>query len=744
MKWASKVRASYLRYVRGEKKGLSCLLWCWLALFTPLACLWVGVRVFFRAHGLRAVSEPAVPVVSVGNLTTGGTNKTPFVAYLAQSFLAAGLKPAVLTRGYSRRNKEPQVFSGGEATRDLVGDEALLLSSRLGDVPIIVSPDRGKASHLAPELGVDISLADDGFSHLRLDRDVDIVLIDATCPFGNGHLLPWGMLREPLRNLRRAHMVVLTKVETCSPEALNALKDQLARYVGVENIFTSQLKLTGWARYQGRRLAPCDKPQGPLAAFSTIGSPSSFYRTLQAEGIQPVLVTDFGDHHILSLDEARAFEVQAQRVGAVGFVCTEKCLFNVPEGAFSKPLYVPQVAVVLDDEQGFWKALRDHLRPKLLIASNGHGEDAIAAYTARRFQEAYPEAQVYGFSLVGDGSAFRGQGIEVLSPDAPSPSGGLIKYGLGNLWRDLKGGLLGHILRQQKALARWRRSIRTTLCIGDVYLALHNLWGTGRKPLLAATAKTVHIDGHSALEGALLRRRVRHTFTRDAESAHQLREKGVDVSFEGNPIMDLALASEGPEPSWPEGKRRVLLLPGSRERAYDDAVLALRALSQVPDLAVVMVAADTIDLSLLAARCDGQMKGDELCAFGLTVKVTRGPLAKAAARADLLLGWGGTANQVCAGLGLPVVAPDERGKRVQKKLLGESEVLVHPTAHALADAVASLLDDEPRRRAMAEEGRRRMGGGGWVQAALNYTSQTLGWQRRLTVYRRLKERMIEG
>ncbi|HOP52978.1 MAG TPA: tetraacyldisaccharide 4'-kinase, partial [Synergistales bacterium] len=193
---------SYFRHIRGEEEGFP---WTLLSPLGWLAGTCSRARNFSYDHGLSISREMPVPVISVGNITHGGTNKTPFVEMLARMFMDAGLRPGIVMRGYGRKEKDCLLAQECEPRRDLLGDEALLLSGRLGGVPIAVSADRAGGVLRLAEEGVDLAIADDGFQHRKMGRDVDVALIDATCPFGNGRLMPAGMLRESPRSLIRAH-----------------------------------------------------------------------------------------------------------------------------------------------------------------------------------------------------------------------------------------------------------------------------------------------------------------------------------------------------------------------------------------------------------------------------------------------------------------------------------------------------------------------------------------------------------
>ncbi|MBW1824898.1 MAG: tetraacyldisaccharide 4'-kinase, partial [Deltaproteobacteria bacterium] len=169
----------------------------------------------YKTGVLKSYSLPCL-VISVGNVTMGGTGKTPMVIYLAQVFKEKGMKTAVLSRGYKGKSPEKvAMVSNGERillnARD-AGDEPFLLSKALPGIPVIIGRDRVLSGQYALEhFSPETILLDDGFQHLKLKRDVDILLIDLQYGFGNGHLLPRGILREPLNNLNRAHLFLLTK-----------------------------------------------------------------------------------------------------------------------------------------------------------------------------------------------------------------------------------------------------------------------------------------------------------------------------------------------------------------------------------------------------------------------------------------------------------------------------------------------------------------------------------------------------
>ena len=735
----AKLLASYLRYIRGEGRCL-----CW-DLLVPLG-LFVGlcsrVRNFAYDHGIASSTEPPVPVVSVGNITHGGTNKTPFVEMLARLFLEAGLTPGIVIRGYGRSGRESLFAGECPQSRDLLGDEALLLSGRLPGVPVAVASEKMTGIDRLASRRVDVALADDGFQHRRMGRDVDIVLVDATCPFGNGHLMPAGMLREPADSLGRAHIVVITKADQVLPGRIDEIKKRIMDISG-HAPFLSILELAGWSKVSaGSVLEDSPPPELPVAAFSAIGNPSSFTTFLSMLGVSLLSHESFRDHHRFSLREIEGVSERAVKAGAGALVCTEKDVFNLPAlWSSSLPLYVPRVRASICDPHSFRLRLSECLKPRLVVASNGHGEDAIGSLLAEKMKNRFPLAEVSGFSLVGRGREYRTKGIDVASPPSETPSGGVVKYRLKDLLADIRSGLFRHISSQAEAWTTLRGKIRTVLCVGDVYLLLHTLWGQGCKPGLLATAKSTRLHGHWWMEERLLRSRCRRVWTRDPETASSLSGKMVDAVYGGNPIMDLA--GDTINRPGPRGEHRVILLPGSRERAYEDLDLLLEAATLVSageKCSFVIVLAATIDRDrLLRSAPDWVPAGKDAIRHpsgSPEVMLFSGDVAEAASRADILIGLGGTANQICAGLGIPVVSVDEKGKRVQKKLLGDAESLVPADPESLAEEAIAILRDPARRERMANAGRVLMGAPGALEAIIEYASVSLGWEKRCRVYQR--------
>jgi tetraacyldisaccharide 4'-kinase len=744
--------------------------------------LWTQAMDFFYRHGLKRAVEPPIPVISVGNLTYGGTNKTPFVEMLCRALADHGVPVGIVSRGYGGDNSDVRVIEesrieGVEADRRSVGDEPLLLSARLPRIPVAVSRDRMKGLKELKRRGVPLAVADDAFQHRRLVRDVDIVLIDAACPFGSGRLIPAGILREPPSALKRAHIVVVTKADQVDTSTLSGLRRGLAKFVPEDRIFSARLRVVDWVLRGPRGFRPFQESvRGRrLMAFSAIGNPDSFIRSLEREGAQVVGERHFRDHHVYSREDMKTLYDQRAACGADFLACTEKDVYNLPPSwqqidqkidqkidqemdGESPFLLVPRVATVLEEPERFAQVMVEYLRPRIVVASNGYGEDAIGVLLAEKLRAAFPAAEVLAFPLVGRGEPYRNRGFPVASTPSVTPSGGVLKYRFRDLWGDIRAGLFGHIRDQQRAWHHIARRMRTPLCVGDVYLLLHALWGQGIAPLFVATAKTVYLTGHWKLERFIIRRYCRRTWTRDRDSAGQLTASGADASYAGNPIMDLLedipISKDMPDMLMLEDtpgaspRPKVLLLPGSRARAYDDVGLLLEAVERLHaslPCDYVMVPAPTLSLSRLAEACQGwrldEREGDvpRLAKNGVVIALRQGNVSAAAAGVVLLLGLGGTANQLCAGMGIPVVSIDEKGKRVQKKLLGDAEILVEPEASALADCALKILTNPELHKKMSSVGRARMGAPGALDDVVRCAADELGWGVRCEIYTKLNE-----
>jgi len=308
----------------------------WHRLFLPLAPLYRGAvlaRIAAYSRGWLASSQLAAPVVSVGNLTFGGTGKTPTVIALVRDLVRRGRRPAVLTRGYGRTGSDPVVLVGPEpkATVATAGDEPLELAWRLPGVPVVVDADRTRGGIEALTRGADVLVLDDGFQHLQLDRDLNIVLVDAGDPWGGGRLPPSGRLREPLSGLARADAVVVTKVGS-DPEAILAdVRQVVWQHAPGIPVLAARLEPTVVRRGEGVA-GPKVLTGQRVLAVAGLGRPDGFADLLRAAGAEIVETRWFPDHHRFTETEVGAAVDAAEAVGAV-VVTTAKDAVKMAKGS---------------------------------------------------------------------------------------------------------------------------------------------------------------------------------------------------------------------------------------------------------------------------------------------------------------------------------------------------------------------------------------------------------------------------
>ncbi|MBD3347583.1 MAG: tetraacyldisaccharide 4'-kinase [Candidatus Eisenbacteria bacterium] len=309
---------------RREARGASAVLLGLLVLLSVPYGIATAITQWVRAG---RSSRLDVPVISVGNLVVGGTGKTPLVIYLARLLGERGRKVAIASRGYGRRERGMVVVS--EGGRPLVGwehagDEPVLIAMLTKGVSVVVCADRLAAARYAVDkLGADAILVDDGFQHVRLARDLDIVAADATRPVGNGHLLPGGTLRESPLAVGRADVIVATRCGSDTGfERVEATLGALAPELPV--VATRMIPAEFWNVSTGAPVNPRDVRRHRCLALSSIASPTDFERTLKSVGVETVARMSFPDHHrYTESDHASALELARAR-GADMIMTTEK------------------------------------------------------------------------------------------------------------------------------------------------------------------------------------------------------------------------------------------------------------------------------------------------------------------------------------------------------------------------------------------------------------------------------------
>jgi tetraacyldisaccharide 4'-kinase len=325
----------------------------WHALGLPLARIWELAGV---GRSGTCPTKLGVPVISVGNLSMGGTGKTPCVLHLAGLLRAAGHTPAILTRGYGRHALagDLAVAPGAQVSIEESGDEPQIFI-RSGLAAVGIGTDRARTAALLLErFPADVFLLDDGFQHTRLARDLDIVLIDALDPFGGGYVFPLGRLREPVSSLSRAGAIVITRSQfsDIAPAIENAVRETNPHVP----IFRSGIQPEAWVDAASGASYPIDRtPFGTAGGFCGLGNPQSFQRTLERLGVPPAAWFEFDDHHRYRARELRSMAHQAGAAGSTALVTTEKDAVNLcagfQEATAPLEIYWLKVRMTIDREE---------------------------------------------------------------------------------------------------------------------------------------------------------------------------------------------------------------------------------------------------------------------------------------------------------------------------------------------------------------------------------------------------------
>lgn len=339
----------YKLIVSGRERGvLPALMRKALSGMSALYRAGVEGKNFMYSRGLLNSARLPVPVISVGNLTLGGTGKTPLVEYVARRFAAARRKAVILSRGYKSRCK------GGN-------DEAALLAENLPDVPHVQARDRVLAGLRAVKTHrPDCVILDDGFQYRRLKRDLDIVVIDATNPFGHGRVLPRGLLREPLSALKRAGAIVISKINEASTEEVAEIRRALLEYVPGDRIFQAAHRPQGVYSLNDRKEVGTETLRGKrVFAFCGIGSPESFRRSLAALGCAVAGFHEFPDHHHYTEASLETIRKEAAAASAEIMITTQKDAVKLIGAETGGALHVLRIALEFVEGEDRFGALLD-------------------------------------------------------------------------------------------------------------------------------------------------------------------------------------------------------------------------------------------------------------------------------------------------------------------------------------------------------------------------------------------------
>ncbi len=328
----------------------------------------VAIRYFFYKTGLLRRFPLGIQVISIGNVTAGGTGKTPVTEIFARTLAAEGRKVAILSRGYRRKEapwwqrmftqviEKPLVVSDGKRVlldSTIGGDEPYMLASNLPGVAVVVDRDRVKAGRYAiKRLGCNTIILDDGFQYQRLKHSIEVVLVDSTNPFGNGHMLPRGILREPSRHLKRADIIFLTK---CQGD-VSEVREEIRRYNRTAEIVecnhTPKVLRDVWSREE----FPLSWLQGKTTCtISAIASPRGFEDSLRRLGAKVVWCERYADHHRYDSSEILYALNRTADMGADALVTTEKDAVRFPRFETSpvKCLYLRIAIEILRGEENF-------------------------------------------------------------------------------------------------------------------------------------------------------------------------------------------------------------------------------------------------------------------------------------------------------------------------------------------------------------------------------------------------------
>jgi tetraacyldisaccharide 4'-kinase len=302
----------------------------WGAFLTALSVIYRAIvylrRVFFGLSLFKR-NQLSCPVISIGNLTLGGTGKTPTVIQVAQLLMKNNWRPVIVSRGYGRKD-EAQTIVVSDGRSVLVdtqtgGDEPVMIGSKLPGIPVVVGRRRFQAALLAlRRFSPNVVVLDDGFQHIQLKRDLDIVLLDAGNPFGNGKLFPAGILREPIDALTRAQAVLITKTESSAD--VGTLKDTIRQHTRAR-IFTSRQVPVDLVDYRSSDIKPLSILNGSkVLALSGIARPDSFTTTLKSLGADIAATCTYRDHFDYQKSDLAAVFQKAADEKISMIVTTEK------------------------------------------------------------------------------------------------------------------------------------------------------------------------------------------------------------------------------------------------------------------------------------------------------------------------------------------------------------------------------------------------------------------------------------
>lgn len=326
-----------------EKRNAASLAWRWS--LSPLGCLYLGVsRLRAKSCSRRGSVSLGKPVISIGNLTFGGTGKTPVAIAIAKRLSAMGEQPTVLLRGYGRKTKGALPVDGSSTFAE-VGEEALLLKRNLPETSVVVGERREEAAALAGNKA-SVFVLDDAYQHLRVHRDLDILLVDASSP-GDLRTPPVGRLRELLCAARRADLVIVTRGKAAQLPA--CLEPYVSDKTIIGAVFEWEMLVVN-----GKDRSSIDNFVGrPVTAFAAVGNPDAFFAQAESLGFALAGRRSWPDHAVPNPARLRVLLSEARRTGAQAVLTTEKDAIKwLPTWPGDPPLLYPRLRVLFDDIEG--------------------------------------------------------------------------------------------------------------------------------------------------------------------------------------------------------------------------------------------------------------------------------------------------------------------------------------------------------------------------------------------------------
>ena len=323
-----------------------------------IGAFWSRIRNRLYDKGVFSVVRPDEFVISVGNITWGGTGKTALTEHLTKVLIDKGFKVAILSRGYGRQTRGVVVVSDGVkifATWNSAGDEPYWLASRIPEAAVVVAESRAEGLKVISKFNPDVIVLDDAFQHRQIDRDIDLVLVDASENIRSLHVIPFGKLREPVDSLHRASAIVLTHSNHPHKETLNMLKSVQAP------VFHANYHPVNF-QFNSKR----------IAAFCGIASPDHFRTLLEEQGAKLVFFRKFPDHHIYSSSELNQLQDEATKAGAEALVTTAKDGVKLNESNFRLPFAIIHVELRVEEEEKFRSWIIERLQSRTQAAAINH------------------------------------------------------------------------------------------------------------------------------------------------------------------------------------------------------------------------------------------------------------------------------------------------------------------------------------------------------------------------------------